>query len=55
MRNCGKIKQKKTKLDRMMDRLVIVVSVAQTPPAPSTSLLGWLPSALVRGCLLGSR
>ncbi|NXG19155.1 AT8B3 ATPase, partial [Grallaria varia] len=25
MRNCGKIKRKKTKLDRMMDRLVIVI------------------------------
>ncbi|NXC21569.1 AT8B3 ATPase, partial [Corythaeola cristata] len=25
MRNCGKIKQKKTKLDRMMDRLVIII------------------------------
>ncbi|KFP41603.1 putative phospholipid-transporting ATPase IK, partial [Chlamydotis macqueenii] len=25
MRNCGKIKQKKTKLDRMMDRLVIIM------------------------------
>ncbi|XP_017692472.1 PREDICTED: phospholipid-transporting ATPase IK [Lepidothrix coronata] len=25
MRNCGKIKQKKTKLDRMMDRLVVVI------------------------------
>ncbi|NXY11292.1 AT8B3 ATPase, partial [Pteruthius melanotis] len=25
MRNCGKIKQKKTKLDHMMDRLVIVI------------------------------
>lgn len=33
MRNCGKIKRKKTKLDRMMDRLVIIVSVVQTPPA----------------------
>ncbi|KAM6396139.1 phospholipid-transporting ATPase IK [Rhynochetos jubatus] len=31
MRNCGKIKRKKTKLDRMMDRLVIIVSVVQTP------------------------
>ncbi|KAM9515799.1 phospholipid-transporting ATPase IK-like isoform 1-T1 [Guaruba guarouba] len=27
MRNCGKIKQKKTKLDRMMDRLVIIIFV----------------------------
>ncbi|NXL66290.1 AT8B3 ATPase, partial [Chordeiles acutipennis] len=25
MRNCGKIKRKKTKLDRMMDRLVIII------------------------------
>ncbi|XP_029821521.1 phospholipid-transporting ATPase IK [Manacus vitellinus] len=25
MRNCGKIKRKKTKLDRMMDRLVVVI------------------------------
>ncbi|KAM9620005.1 phospholipid-transporting ATPase IK [Morphnus guianensis] len=25
MKNCGKIKQKKTKLDRMMDRLVIII------------------------------
>ncbi|NXK55777.1 AT8B3 ATPase, partial [Chauna torquata] len=25
MRNCGKIKQKKTKLDRLMDRLVIII------------------------------
>uniref|UniRef100_A0A8D0F112 Phospholipid-transporting ATPase n=1 Tax=Strix occidentalis caurina TaxID=311401 RepID=A0A8D0F112_STROC len=33
MRNCGKIKRKKTKLDCMMDRLVIIVSVVQTPPA----------------------
>lgn len=33
MRNCGKIKRKKTKLDRMMDRLVIIVSVVQPPPA----------------------
>lgn len=31
MRNCGKIKRKKTKLDHMMDRLVIVVGVVQTP------------------------
>ncbi|NXX96006.1 AT8B3 ATPase, partial [Centropus bengalensis] len=27
MRNCGKIKRKKTKLDRMMDRLVIIIFV----------------------------
>ncbi|XP_061211990.1 phospholipid-transporting ATPase IK isoform X2 [Neopsephotus bourkii] len=27
MRNCGKIKQKKTKLDRMMDQLVIIIFV----------------------------
>uniref|UniRef100_A0A8C6JQ05 P-type ATPase N-terminal domain-containing protein n=1 Tax=Melopsittacus undulatus TaxID=13146 RepID=A0A8C6JQ05_MELUD len=30
MRNCGKIKRKKTKLDHMMDRLVIIVSGANT-------------------------
>uniref|UniRef100_A0A8C3XS06 ATPase phospholipid transporting 8B3 n=1 Tax=Chelydra serpentina TaxID=8475 RepID=A0A8C3XS06_CHESE len=28
MKNCGKIKMKKTKLDRLMDRLVIVVSAS---------------------------
>ncbi|OPJ86760.1 phospholipid-transporting ATPase IK isoform A [Patagioenas fasciata monilis] len=28
MRNCGKIKRKKTKLDRMMDRLVIMIFLA---------------------------
>ncbi|NXJ13106.1 AT8B3 ATPase, partial [Odontophorus gujanensis] len=27
MRNCGKIKRKKTKLDRMMDRLVVIIFV----------------------------
>lgn len=32
MRSCGKIKRKKTKLDRMMDRLVVIVSAVQTPP-----------------------
>lgn len=32
MRNCGKIKRKKTKLDRMMDRLVVMVRAVQTPP-----------------------
>lgn len=32
MRSCGKIKRKKTKLDHMMDRLVVIVSAVPTPP-----------------------
>lgn len=53
MRNCGKIKRKKTKLDRMMDRLVITVSVVQTPLPWPAGLPAFLTALPVGGCLLG--
>uniref|UniRef100_A0A8C3HZH1 ATPase phospholipid transporting 8B3 n=1 Tax=Chrysemys picta bellii TaxID=8478 RepID=A0A8C3HZH1_CHRPI len=46
MKNCGKIKMKKTKLDRLMDRLVILVS-ASLPPET-----GWPAEPALPDCPL---
>ncbi|NWI62084.1 AT8B3 ATPase, partial [Todus mexicanus] len=41
MRNCGKIKHKKTKLDRMMDRLVIIIFLALLVTSLCLAIASW--------------